>query len=472
MPADPASGHLRVPRREGGQLMSTHDTVIVGGGVTGLMAAWRLAQAGQDVVVLEARDRVGGRLRSEEHDGSLFEIGGQWVSPDQEALIALLVELDLETYSRHREGESLYVDRAGVARRFTGEDLPVDAQTAKEIDRIIGVIDELAGLMDPDRPWEHPQADLLDRVSFAHWLDGQTDDQEARDNIALYLGPAMLTKPTWSFSALTAVLMSASASSFTNLVDADFILDKRVVGGLASVPAALAARLGDKIRLSADVTHVDWDESGATVTVDGEQVRAGNVVLALPPTHVRRIRIWPELPAEHRHAREHQSFGLVIKVQAEYDTPFWRESGLSGTGFAPYQLVHEVYDNTPDGSTTGHLVGFVSDVNADAMGRLSDDERRAQILASLAAYFGDAGLTPRTYVESDWQHHELTGGAYATSFDVGSLTRYGHALHEPVGPIRFGSSDIAGLGFQHVDGAVRMGTRLAEQILAQPTSVQ
>lgn len=447
--------------------MSVHDTIIVGGGVTGLVAAWRLTEAGQDVVVLEARDRVGGRLRSELRDGSLFEIGGQWVSPDQEALIALLAELDLATYSRHREGESLYVDRAGAARRFTGEDLPVDEQTTKEINRIIGVIDDLAGLMDPDRPWEHPQADQLDRVSFAQWLDAQTDDQEARDNIALYLGPAMLTKPTWSFSALTAVLMSASAGSFTNLVDADFILDKRVVGGgLAAMPAALAARLGDRIRLNADVSQLVWDESGATVTVNGEQVRASDVVLALPPTHVRRIRIEPELPAEHRHAREHQSFGLVIKVQAEYDTPFWRESGLSGTGFAPYQLVHEVYDNTPDGSSTGHLVGFVSDVNADAVGRLSDDERRAQILASLAAYFGDAALNPRTFVESDWQHQELTGGAYATSFDVGSLTRYGPALHEPVGPIRFGSSDIAGLGFQHVDGAVRMGTRLAEQILA------
>ena len=451
--------------------MKTFDTVVVGAGVTGLTCAWRLTEAGQDVLVLEARDRVGGRLRTEDHNGSDFEIGGQWVSPDQEALISLVAELGLETYSRYREGESLYVDRAGVARRFTGEELPVAEQTAKEIDRIIGVIDDLAALMDPDRPWEHPQAASLDTVSFAQWLLAETDDVEARDNIALYLGPAMLTKPTHSFSALTAVLMSASAGSFTHLVDADFILDKRVVGGLASVPAALAERLGDRVRLSADVTHVAWDEqdpaAGAIVTVDGEQVAARNVVLALPPTHVRRIRISPDLPAEHRHAREHQSFGLVIKVQAEYDTPFWRASGLSGTGFAPYQLLHEVYDNTLHGAATGTLVGFVSDVNADAMGRLTEAERRAAILASLASYFGDEALTPRTYVESDWQHQELTGGAYATSFDVGSLTRWGAKLHEPVGPIRFGSSDIAGHGFQHVDGAVRIGTRLAEQLLEQ-----
>jgi putrescine oxidase len=191
------------------------------------------------------------------------------------------------------------------------------------------------------------------------------------------------------------------------------------------------------------------------------------VVVAVPPPLVRRIRFSPELPAEHRRAREHQSFGLVIKVQADYPTPFWRERGLSGTGFGPYQLVHEVYDNTPDGATTAHLVGFVSDEQADQVGRLTVDERRARILESLAAYFGPDARRPTTYIESDWQHQDLTGGAYGTSFDVGGLTRYGRVLREPVGPVEFGSSDVSGHGFQHVDGAVRVGTDLARRILAE-----
>ncbi|UDY23296.1 flavin monoamine oxidase family protein [Nocardioides sp. Kera G14] len=456
-------------------MTSSYDTVVVGAGVTGLMTAYRLTQAGQRVLVLEARDRVGGRLRTESHHDSDFEIGGQWVSPDQTALIGLLEELGLETYARYREGDSLYVDRAGAALRFAGEDLPLEERTAKEIDRLIGVLDELAADMDPDRPWNHPRAEELDHVTFGQWLEQQCDDPEARDNVALYIGPAMLTKPVWSFSALQAVLMAASAGSFTHLVDADFILDRRVIGGLASVPAALADRLGDRVRLGADVERIEWDptapDAGADVQVGGERIHADRVVLALPPTHVQRIRIAPELPAEHRHAREHQSFGLVIKVQVEYATPFWRQHGLSGTGFGPYQLVHEVYDNTLHDATKGTLVGFVSDVRADEVGRLDAGERQERILASLAAYFGEEALHPITYVESDWQHQELTGGAYATSFDVGGLTRYGARLHEPVGPLEFGSSDIAGLGFQHVDGAVRMGERLAARVLGDPTAV-
>jgi putrescine oxidase len=448
--------------------MSTHDVIVIGAGVTGLTAARRLAEAGRDVLVLEARDRVGGRLHTQTHGApgqeADFEVGGQWVSPDQDALIALLDELDLPTYERHRAGDSVYVDRTGRCHRFGGE-LPLSEATRAAIGQLTKTLDGLASEMDPDRPWALEDAAYLDGLSFRAWLEQNTDDPEAVDNVALYIGPAMLTKPAHSFSALQALHMAASAGSFSNLVDADYILDRRVVGGLQRVPLALAQRLGDRVRLGQDVSLIEWDEDGAVVHVGDELHAARRLVLAVPPTLVRRIRFAPELPAEHRIAREHQSFGLVIKVQAQYATPFWRAEALSGTGFAPYQLVHELYDNTPEGEDRGTLVGFISDVCADAAGRLDDDERRRRVLASFAAFFGDAALQPLTYVESDWQHQELTGGAYGTSFDLGGLTRYGHLLREPLGPIEFGSSDVAGHGFQHVDGAVRVGTQLAQRLL-------
>jgi putrescine oxidase len=367
-------------------------------------------------------------------------------------------------FSRYRAGDSLYVDRRREARRFT-DDLPVSATTNAAIELLTKTLDGLVAEMDPDRPWEHPDAAHLDSVSFAQWLREHCDDEEACDNVALYVGPAMLTKPSHSFSALQAILMAASAGSFSNLVDADFILDRRVAGGLATVPRTLAERLGDRVRVGADVTSIEWSEEGAVVHVGQETFTARHVVVAVPPTVQRRIRFTPEMPAEHRMAREHQSFGLVLKVQLVYPTPFWREQGLSGTGFGPYELVHEIYDNTPEGDERGFLVGFVAGLNADALGRLAAEERREQILASAASYFGDQALAPVVFHESDWQHQELTGGAYGTSFDLGSLTRYGAKLREPLGAIEFGSSDVAGLGFQHVDGAIRVGSEIAARLL-------
>lgn len=211
--------------------------------------------------------------------------------------------------------------------------------------------------------------------------------------------------------------MAASAGSFSNLVDADFILGKRVIGGLPQVPERLAERLGaERVLLGHPVRSLRYDEGG-------------------------------------------------VEVPATYAAPFWRADGLSGTAFSPYSLVHEAYDNSTHGEQHGTLVGFVSDEKADRVLALDEGERKAAILDSLAAYFGPAALDPLVYYESDWASEEWTQGAYAASFDLGGLTRYGALQLEPVGPLRLGTSDIAAEGYQHVDGAIRVGRRLAQEII-------
>lgn len=437
------------------------DVVVVGAGVTGLVAATNLVAQGKSVVVLEARERVGGRLWTDTIDDVSLELGGQWVSPDQTALLETLDELGLETFARYREGGSVYIGRDGRRSQFSGSAFPVTAHTEAEVDRITRLLDDLAAKMDPGKPWEHPDAHELDLVSFAQWLAEQTDDEEARDNIALYIGPAMLTKPAHTFSALSAVLMAASAGSFTNLVDADFILDRRVVGGLQQVPIRLADALGDRVRTGSPVNRVEWTETSSVVHTRDSIWEAGRVVIAVPPTLVSRIQFSPNLPPVQMQWRQHQSFGLVIKLHVTYDRPFWRDQGLSGTAFSPYEVVHEAYDNTNFGDERGTLVGFVSDVNADNLLALDADTRRHNVLDSLARYFGPSAANPISYYESQWMAEEWTAGAYATSFDVGSLTRYGKEVRQKIGPLTFGSSDVAGLGFQHVDGAIRVGRELS-----------
>ncbi|SDQ56137.1 flavin monoamine oxidase family protein [Pseudarthrobacter chlorophenolicus] len=456
-------------RREDIMLNLNRDVVVVGAGPSGLTAARELKKAGLSVAVLEARDRVGGRTWTGTVDGATLEIGGQWVSPDQEALLELLQELNLETYPRYRDGESVYIGSDGVPVRYTGDSFPVDPETAVEMDRLVAILDQLAAEIGPAEPWAHPKARDLDTISFHHWLRQNSASEEACKNIGLFIAGGMLTKPAHSFSALQAVLMAASAGSFTNLTDEDFILDRRVVGGMQQVSQLLAQDLGDDVVLNSPVRTINWEpdaEGGHRVTVQSDRatVNARFVIMAVPPNLYSRVSFNPPLPRRQHQMHQHQSLGLVIKVHAVYATPFWRDKGLSGTGFGADALVQEVYDNTNHGDARGTLVGFVSDEKADAVFELSAEERKEAILASVAGYLGDEALTPEVYYESDWGSEEWTRGAYAASYDLGGLHRYGKDQHAPVGPIYWSSSDLAAEGYQHVDGAIRMGRRTAERI--------
>ncbi|HEU4465869.1 MAG TPA: NAD(P)/FAD-dependent oxidoreductase [Agromyces sp.] len=459
--------------RESSNTMQRIDTdvVIVGAGAAGLTAATELVKAGRSVVVLEARDRVGGRLWTGEVDGAMLEIGGQWVSPDQDALIETLDELGLETYPRYREGVNVYIGPDGEVKKFEGDIFPVPPATEQEILTLIEKLDALVAEIDPEQPWAHPLAKDLDEVSFARWLETQTDDEEARENVGMFIAGAMLTKPAHAFSALQALLMAASAGSFSNLVDADFILDRRVVGGLQLVPIRLAERLGDVVKLNQPVRTLQWSTDaaagGSTVVAvtDELEVHAREAILAVPPVLYSRISYEPPLPRRQHQLHQHLSMGFVIKVHAVYETPFWREQGLSGTAFSPWELVHEAYDNSNHDDPRGTLVGFVADEEADGVFQLSAEERKARILESMSHYYGEQAKHPVVYYESDWGSEEWTRGAYAASFDMGGLARYGADLRTPVGPIRFACSDMAGKGYQHVDGAIRMGRLVAAQIL-------
>lgn len=484
------------------------DIVVVGAGPAGLMAARTLAAAGKSVVVLEARERVGGRtwngVTTDEAGAEHFiELGGQWISPDQTRLAALVEELGLETFDRYREGKSIYVSPDGTRHEYEGDRMPVSETTATEMQRLIDELDALAAEVGAEAPWAAERAAELDTIALRSWLEQRSDDAEAIDNVSIYVASGMLTKPSHAFSTLQAVLMAASAGSFSNLVDEDFILDKRVIGGMQRVSESMARELGDAVVLGSPVREIEWatpDESTAdprngikadvrngvpndgapgrvVVRSDKLTVTAKSVVLAVPPNLYSRVQFVPPLPREQQVAHQHVSMGLVIKVHAVYETPFWREQGLSGTGFGGGRLVQEIYDNTNFGENIaggtpgeedphGTLVGFISDVHAEQMWALDADERKARILDAIALYLGDEAKRPIAFALSDLGAEEWTRGAYATSYDLGGLHRWGHLQNRPTGPIHYACSDIASEGYQHVDGAVRMGERAAQAIIA------
>jgi putrescine oxidase len=159
------------------------------------------------------------------------------------------------------------------------------------------------------------------------------------------------------------------------------------------------------------------------------------------------------------------SQGSVLKVLAVYDEPFWRADGLSGQAFAPYEFVRELYDNTPPAGAPGVLCTFVAGERCEAAERLDAQTRRSAILQGMAAFEGPKAAQPVDYVELNWSAEEWTRGAYAATFAVGGLSRFGPDLRRPIGPIHWASSDLAGVGHMHMEGAIRSGQSAADAIL-------
>ena len=450
----------------------TVDVVVVGAGVTGLTAATRLRDNGLDVVVLEARDRVGGRLLTDDVDGVRLEVGGQWVSPDQTALLAMLDELGLDTYPRYREGASVYIGLDGARSTFTGAAFPVPDETAAEIDRLTATLDRLAAGMDPLEPWEHPDAEELDRVSFAEWLGRQTDDAEARDNVALYVGPAMLTKPDPRVlradrGADGRQRRGRSATSSTPTSSSTAASSADCSRCRCGSPSGSATPCG----VGAPVTAVGWDDDGAIVTVRGRHVpwRGTRCSPSRRPWSAGSGSPRPagrpaaDAPAPVVRARHQAAHHLRDAVLARRRAVRHRVQPLpaGARGLRQHQRGRARRDSRHPRRLR------VRRARRRRCSRCRPTSAAGGCSSPSPAYYGDGGAAARTaYYESPWMHDEWTAGAYATSFDIGSLTRYGPR------PARGRRADrlrapatCAGLGFQHVDGAIRMGEDVAKRFL-------
>ena len=435
------------------------DVVVIGAGLAGLTAAAELERGGHAVVVLEARDRVGGRMLNDHlADGTPLEVGGQWAGPTQRRVLALAEQLGVATFPTHVTGDSL-MEYRGRLMRYRGTIPRLNAAALADVGQAQLKLDRMARRVPLDAPWEAPRAAALDGQSFASWLRRNTVTRGARQLIALSIAAVWACEPE-DVSLLHVLFYIHSAGSFDALVGTEgHAQDRRFVGGSALIAERLAARLAD-VRLGAPVTEITQDDDG----VEAGGVRARHAVVALAPALAGRLRYDPALPADRDQLTQRTPNGSVIKAMCAYPEPFWRADGLSGQAASTDGAVRVVFDNSPADGSRGVLLGFFEGRQAREWSPRTPAERRAVLTATFVRLFGARAAAPEEYLERDWSAEEYTRGCYGAHLPTGAWTAFGPALRRPAGRVHWAGTETATVWSGYMDGAVQSGERAAAEI--------
>ncbi|MGH9048650.1 MAG: flavin monoamine oxidase family protein [Acidimicrobiia bacterium] len=442
------------------------DVVVVGAGLAGLTAARRLVEAGQEAVVLEARERVGGRLLNHTlADGTVVEVGGQWIGPTQLRMAKLAADLGLETFPTYNTGDHML--RFGTASaRYRGTIPRISPLVLADMARAQSRFDRLARRVPLEAPWAADAASEWDAQTFATWIRRNLRTPKARALFELYSEAVFAAEPA-DFSLLHALFYTHSGGGVDILTGTrGGAQQDRFVGGSQLAARGLADRLGDRVRLGAPVRRIEHREDGVTVLADGVLATARHVVVAVPPALSARVLYEPALPAFRDQLTQRVPAGSVIKCNVVYDSPFWRDEGLTGQASGDRGPVKITFDNSPPSGTPGVLLGFLEGAHARVLNRMSANDRRDAVLESFADFFGPQARKPVEYVELDWSEEEWTRGCYGAHFPTGVWTQYGPALRAPIGPIHWAGAETATVWNGYMDGAVQSGERAAAEILA------
>jgi monoamine oxidase len=470
-----AAKHKAKPNRHPAKPASTvheADVAVIGAGMSGLTAARQIAAAGKSVIVLEARNRVGGRCYSRSIGAGASDVanmGATFVGPTQTQILGLMSELGISKFPVYSTGNLLWYED-GKLTPYTGLIPPASDPTApiELAEVVLPEIDRMAQTVPLDAPWTAPNAVEWDSMTVDTWVSQNVKSPDGPKLFSLAVDSVLSVLPR-DVSFLYFLFYVHAAGGIEPLVNnagTGSAQDFRVSGGTQGITIKMANQLGHKrVLLSEPVRRISQGPKSVYVYSDQATVKAKRVIVAIPPHLAGKIIYEPGVTALRAQLTQRMPIGSLIKTIAVYDTPFWRGQGLNGQVTSDTGPVQVMFDASPASGTPGVLLGFIDGDDARQLSDQSDSARATAALKSYAAYFGQQAANPRMYFDQVWDKELYTGGCPVGLMPPGVMTEYGPALRAPVGRIHWAGTETATVWNGYMDGAVQAGKRAASEAL-------
>ncbi|MGY6523065.1 MAG: flavin monoamine oxidase family protein [Mongoliitalea sp.] len=442
------------------------DVLIIGAGFSGIAAGKKLHEAGKSFKILEARDRIGGRVYTKRwEDGFYLDLGGQWIGPTQDRMYELCREYGVDFFETYDEGKNL-LDLNNKIRSYAGLIPKMDIISLINLDWVMKKMEKMAASIDLNQPWAHSNAKEYDSISLEAFISKNCKTKACKKVIRLACETVFASEMN-EISLLHALFYIRSGTDLNTLVSIkNGAQQHRIQGGMGTIAERMAKAFEGSILLSHAVSKIEQGDSSVTVYTEKVSFTAKKLIIAIPPPLAAKINFNPMLPANKRQVMDRIAMGQVGKCFMIYKKPFWREKGFSGQVLADEQSPFQtLFDASPNDGSIGIILGFTIAERCKAYFAHVKKDRQKAMEKQLVSYFGAEASTPIRYEDFTMTDEAWSRGCYAGLYPTGAWTGFQDAYRETTGRIHWAGTEAATRWFGYIEGAVLAGEKTATDII-------